>query len=54
MDKKVDMSKVETALKQAGETAVRGPREARDGRFTAMDATKKTKTVVVETIKKKK
>jgi hypothetical protein len=53
MDRKIDMSKVEAALKRAGETALRGSREERNGRFTAIDAAKKPKTFI-ETIKKKK
>ena len=54
MDKKIDMSKVEAALKRAGETALRGPREARNGRFTATDATKKpSASSTTQTTKKK-
>jgi hypothetical protein len=41
MSKNDEMAKVEAALKRAGQIAVRGPRDARNGRFTATDATKK-------------
>lgn len=40
MSKNEEMARVEAALKRAGETALRGPRDARNGRFTAVDAAK--------------
>lgn len=41
MNKNDEMTKVEAALKRAGQTALRGPRDARNGKFTAVEATKK-------------
>jgi hypothetical protein len=39
MKSKLDLDKVEAALKKAGRDALGGPKELRSGRFIARDAT---------------
>jgi hypothetical protein len=39
MKRKLDLDKVEAALKKAGQDALNGPKELRSGRFVARDST---------------